>query len=83
MKRKGLDTDMYPKDFDKAMSKKKTKLFRNARPPAVTNDGSYCRAICTYFLQSLRLHVVKLGNKPNIKKVDSRKFLHEDIWNIL
>jgi hypothetical protein len=120
MKTQGLDTNMYPEDFEaasknldttgknldtggknldptpdnasKKASKKKTtekspkkpkKLSRNAKPPAVTKDGSYWRAIATYFLQPLRPHVVKLGNNPDIQKIDSHKFLHEDIWNIL
>jgi hypothetical protein len=81
LKTKGLDSDMYPEDFKKA--EKKKKLTKNAKPPAVTKDGSYWRAICNYFLQSLRPHVIKLGNNPDIQKVDARKFLHEDIWNVI
>jgi hypothetical protein len=82
-----LDAGLYPEDF-KAKNKEKDnktkkKLSRNAKPPSVTKDGSYWRVIVTYFLESMRPHVIKLGNNPDVQSVDSRKFLHEDIWGIL
>jgi hypothetical protein len=84
MKTRGLDSNMYPDDFQKAEKAEKIKkLSKNAKPPAVTRDGSFWRAISTYFLQSLRPHVIKLGNNPDIQKIDARKFLHEDIWVLL
>jgi hypothetical protein len=52
IKTRGLDSGMYPDDFQKKQKKKK--LTKNAKPPAVTRDGSYWRAISNYFLQSLR-----------------------------
>jgi hypothetical protein len=64
---------MHPEDFDfggtygktptqtLTPDKKKTKLTKNAKPPAVTKDGSYWRVIGTYFLQPMRPHVVKPG----------------------
>jgi hypothetical protein len=39
MKTRGLDSDMCPDDFKKP--EKKKKLTKNAKPPAVTRDGSY------------------------------------------
>jgi hypothetical protein len=83
-----LDAGLYPEDFkannkEKGENKSKKKLSRNAKPPAVTKDGSYWRVIATYFLESMRPHVIKLGNNPDVQSVDSRKFLHEDIWSIL
>ncbi len=91
MKTRGLDSNMYPDDFDKKTpkkmtpdgSKKKAKLSKNAKPPAVTMDGSYWRAIKTFFLQLMTPHVIKPGNNPTINKVNSRRFLHEDIWILL
>jgi hypothetical protein len=80
-----LDAGLYPEDF-KAKNKEnknKKKLSRNAKPPSVTKDGSYWRVIGTYFLESMCLHVIKLGNNSDVQSVDSRKFLHEDIWGIL
>jgi hypothetical protein len=94
-KTKGLDASMYPENFgkktDKKSDKKKTsdgsnkiaKLSKNAKPPAVTMDGSYWRAIMTFFLQTMTPHVIKLGNNPHVDKVDGRRFLHEDIWILL
>ena len=95
MKTQGIDGVMYPDDFGKKTGKttgkkktpdgsnKKAKLSKNAKPPAVTMDGSYWRATGTFFLQTMTPHVIKLGNNPHIDKVDSRKFLHEDIWVLL
>ena len=94
MKTMGLDTKMYPGDYEEKSdknsdttrdksSKKDKKLSRNAKPPAVVQEGCYWRAIGTFFLESLRPHVIKLGNNPDIQKIDSRNFLHEDIWNII
>jgi hypothetical protein len=58
---------MYPEDFKKPEKPdKKKKLSKNAKPAAVTRDGSYWRAILTYFLQSLCPHVIKLGNNPDV-----------------
>jgi hypothetical protein len=91
-KTRGLDSNMYPGDFKKktptqkttdGSKKKATKLSKNAKPPAVTMDGSYWRAIGTFFLQTMTPHVIKLGNNPTIDKVDGRRFLHEDIWILL
>ena len=84
MKTRGLDEEMYSGDFEKnkEMTKKK-KLNKNAKPSAVTTDDSFWRAISTYFLQTLRPHVIKLGNNPDISNIDQRKFLHEDIWNLI
>jgi hypothetical protein len=86
-KAKDLDTGMYPEDFamdgktptpDKASNKKKkSKLTKNAKPPPiVTKNGSYYRAINTYFPQPMPLHLVKLGNNPDVQKIDSDTFLH-------
>ncbi len=58
MKTRGLDGEMYPDDFNKKKpGEKAKKLPKNAKPAVVTKDGSYWRAISTYFLQSLRPHV--------------------------
>jgi hypothetical protein len=39
--------------------------------------------LLTHFLQSLHPHVIKLGNNPDIQKIDASKFLHEDIWILI
>jgi hypothetical protein len=77
-KKKTLDTN-----GSKGSKKKASKLSKNAKPPAVTQDGSYWRAIVTFFLQTMSPHVIKLGNNPSIDKVDGRRFLHDDIWVLL
>jgi hypothetical protein len=74
---------MYPEDLgstdgktptsDKAFNKKKSKLTKNAKPPAVTKDGSYWRMIDTYFLQPMHPWDHQEANITTPNQVELRK----------
>ena len=63
--------------------KRKNRKCKATTPEAITKPGSYYRIINTYMLDENRPHVLKLGSIPTMAALDSRKFLHKEIYDKL
>jgi hypothetical protein len=62
--------------------KRKWRKCKATTPEAITKPGSYYHIINTYMHENIP-HVLNLGSIPTMAALDSRKFLHKEIYDKL
>jgi hypothetical protein len=64
-------------------SKSKSKRSKGTPPASITKIGTYYRVINVYFDEIHCSNVAMLGSVPSTSKLDSRQFLHKNVYDCL